>query len=88
MRAYSAWPYDVVVFDCGHPEENEAGGRVYEVFDGAGRSVARTADEAVSVGEYELTFEAGLVASWGRACSCHIIGCHLTQETRVQHVYR
>jgi hypothetical protein len=25
-------------------------------------------DEAVSVGEYELTFEAGLVASWGRAC--------------------
>jgi hypothetical protein len=38
MRAYSAWPYDVVVFDCGHPEENEAGGRVYEVFDATGRS--------------------------------------------------
>ena len=57
---------DGVVFDCGRPDEAEAGGRVFEVFDARGDSVARNAAEAVTAGEYELTFAAGLASSWGR----------------------
>jgi putative protease len=44
---------DGVVFDCGHPDEPEAGGRVYEVLDERGNSLAKNAEEAVTeVGLY------------------------------------
>ena len=55
---------DGVVFDGGKPDKPEAGGSVWEVFDLSGKSVARSADEAVSFGEYELMFATATVATW------------------------
>lgn len=47
---------DGVSFDCGRPEDDEQGGRVYEVFKG-GHSL----EEAVSTGTVELAFAHGLL---------------------------
>ena len=55
---------DGVVFDRGMPDKPEAGGSVWEVLDSNGESIARSASEAVSVGEYELTFAAATVNMW------------------------
>ena len=55
---------DGVVFDRGACDEPEAGGKVWEVLDENGRSVAKNMDTAVSDGEYELTFASGVVSQW------------------------
>ena len=55
---------DGVVFDRGAPDEPEAGGKVWEVLDERGRSVAKTREDAVSTGEFELTFASGVAKAW------------------------
>jgi putative protease len=55
---------DGVVFDRGQPDEPEAGGKVWEVLDERGASIARNVDEAVADGEFELTFASGVVSQW------------------------
>ena len=55
---------DGVVFDRGAPDEPEAGGKVWEVLDENGRSVAATREDAVATGEFELTFASGVVKAW------------------------
>ena len=55
---------DGVVFDRGAPDEPEAGGKVWEVLDARGRSVAKTREDAVSAGEFELTFASGVAKAW------------------------
>ena len=55
---------DGVVFDRGAPDEPEAGGKVWEVLDEHGRSVAKTREDAVATGEFELTFASGVTKSW------------------------
>lgn len=52
---------DGVVIDRGKPEEREEGGRVYEIFDGAGRSVGGKGEEVTIAGEYAVTFGANQI---------------------------
>jgi len=51
---------DGVVVDRGAPQEKEEGGRVYEIFDGGGRSVGGKGEELIA-GEYAVTFGANQI---------------------------